>query len=46
MDRLSPPSVDIGSVKASLADYKVSTMNSIQDTWRYALYDLMKRFAT
>lgn len=29
MDVLSPPSVDIESVKTSLADYKVSTMNSI-----------------
>lgn len=27
MDILSPPSVDIESVKASLADYKVSTTN-------------------
>lgn len=32
MDILSPPSVDIDSVKASLADYKVSAMNSIKDT--------------
>lgn len=30
LDVLSPPLVDIESVKVSLADYKVSTVNSIQ----------------